>query len=103
MVIWPSARSAREAKTLVLAGLAPVAQLDRASVYGTEGQRFESSRAHFRKTLEMGPCRQALVGIALRYEVVSPAVRSQQNLERVAECRLGAGEGFGQLDQLRGA
>src|SRR5436189_227003 len=24
---------------------APVAQLDRASVYGTEGQRFESSRA----------------------------------------------------------
>ena len=25
---------------------APVAQLDRASVYGTEGQRFESSRAH---------------------------------------------------------
>src|SRR3954465_13474980 len=25
--------------------LAPVAQLDRASVYGTEGQRFESSRA----------------------------------------------------------
>jgi hypothetical protein len=27
------------------AALAPVAQLDRASVYGTEGQRFESSRA----------------------------------------------------------
>src|SRR3954464_13020196 len=26
---------------------APVAQLDRASVYGTEGQRFESSRARF--------------------------------------------------------
>jgi hypothetical protein len=28
---------------------APVAQLDRASVYGTEGQRFESSRARVRK------------------------------------------------------
>src|SRR4051812_12076267 len=28
-----------------LRGRAPVAQLDRASVYGTEGQRFESSRA----------------------------------------------------------
>src|SRR6266566_7581593 len=28
-----------------LRGSAPVAQLDRASVYGTEGQRFESSRA----------------------------------------------------------
>src|SRR4051794_4438534 len=27
---------------------APVAQLDRASVYGTEGQRFESSRARSR-------------------------------------------------------
>lgn len=27
---------------------APVAQLDRASVYGTEGQRFESSRAHYK-------------------------------------------------------
>ncbi len=29
-----------------MAPAAPVAQLDRASVYGTEGQRFESSRAH---------------------------------------------------------
>src|SRR5688572_9254089 len=28
-----------------LSAAAPVAQLDRASVYGTEGQRFESSRA----------------------------------------------------------
>ena len=26
--------------------MAPVAQLDRASVYGTEGQGFESSQAH---------------------------------------------------------
>src|SRR3954469_17053692 len=31
--------------TLVARFAAPVAQLDRASVYGTEGQRFESSRA----------------------------------------------------------
>src|SRR4051794_24453965 len=34
---------------------APVAQLDRASVYGTEGQRFESSRARFK-----GPAKQGL-------------------------------------------
>ncbi len=33
---------------------APVAQLDRASVYGTEGQRFESSRARSRIWLRMG-------------------------------------------------
>ena len=32
-----------------LGGSAPVAQLDRASVYGTEGQRFESSRARTKK------------------------------------------------------
>ena len=31
---------------------APVAQLDRASVYGTEGQRFESSRARYEEGLE---------------------------------------------------
>src|SRR4051812_23441306 len=36
-------------------GAAPVAQLDRASVYGTEGQRFESSRARFK-----GPAKQGL-------------------------------------------
>src|SRR4051812_31591707 len=34
--------------------LAPVAQLDRASVYGTEGHRFESCRARFRKALHSG-------------------------------------------------
>src|SRR5215212_3016327 len=33
---------------------APVAQLDRASVYGTEGQRFESSRARCRIPLGKG-------------------------------------------------
>jgi hypothetical protein len=38
-----SRRGRTEATTL--GDLAPVAQLDRASVYGTEGQRFESSRA----------------------------------------------------------
>src|SRR3954453_22451346 len=36
-------------------GAAPVAQLDRASVYGTEGQRFESSRAR-----DEGPAKQGL-------------------------------------------
>ena len=48
-----SARSSRAAvrapvpqRASRLRRLAPVAQLDRASVYGTEGQRFESSRAH---------------------------------------------------------
>src|SRR4051812_47904923 len=33
---------------------APVAQLDRASVYGTEGQRFESSRARSRSPATAG-------------------------------------------------
>src|SRR3954471_8965479 len=36
---------------------APVAQLDRASVYGTEGQRFESSRARSRIPLGGGDFR----------------------------------------------
>src|SRR5918998_6160289 len=40
--------------TATLAHRAPVAQLDRASVYGTEGQRFESSRARIRG-LALGP------------------------------------------------
>ena len=33
-------------RTATIARLAPVAQLDRASVYGTEGREFESLRAH---------------------------------------------------------
>src|SRR3954467_823470 len=33
---------------------APVAQLDRASVYGTEGQRFESSRARQKTPAQRG-------------------------------------------------
>src|SRR4051812_9965137 len=37
-----------------LRGRAPVAQLDRASVYGTEGQRFESSRARLRSPANSG-------------------------------------------------
>ena len=36
---------------------APVAQLDRASVYGTEGQRFESSRARYTTRKIMSICR----------------------------------------------
>src|SRR3954469_952409 len=42
--------------------LAPVAQLDRASVYGTEGQRFESSRARAGM-----PWLSRTRGLALRY------------------------------------
>src|SRR3954452_1698218 len=38
-------RAARYTRDAASRGPAPVAQLDRASVYGTEGQRFESSRA----------------------------------------------------------
>jgi len=53
---------------------APVAQLDRASVYGTEGQRFESSRARLRNPrkhggfLRYGAGREALErrGVPLR-------------------------------------
>src|SRR4051794_5953829 len=40
---------------------APVAQLDRASVYGTEGQRFESSRARFK-----GPAKRGLLSFSGR-------------------------------------
>src|SRR3954462_209218 len=44
---------------------APVAQLDRASVYGTEGQRFESSRARWISpaptSLQQDCCRTAMV------------------------------------------
>src|SRR6201999_2750354 len=39
------AARARIAAATLWCRTAPVAQLDRASVYGTEGQRFESSRA----------------------------------------------------------
>jgi hypothetical protein len=48
-VIWLARSDGREAKSLVFTGSAPVAQLDRASVYGTEGQRFESSQARSRR------------------------------------------------------
>ena len=55
---------------------APVAQLDRASVYGTEGQRFESSRARLRKAWKpvLGGGRDALadpgpVGTARGYQM----------------------------------
>ena len=41
-------RRDRPMATAILGRHAPVAQLDRASVYGTEGQRFESSRARYR-------------------------------------------------------
>src|SRR3954465_2563980 len=41
----PDRLSPVNARAATLRGRAPVAQLDRASVYGTEGQRFESSRA----------------------------------------------------------
>ena len=44
--------SARERSrgSATLGRRAPVAQLDRASVYGTEGHRFESCRARFEKS-----------------------------------------------------
>jgi integrase len=44
-VISPRPFRSSEAESLDWAGSAPVAQLDRASVYGTEGQGFESLRA----------------------------------------------------------
>src|SRR3954462_1148685 len=45
--IPPSPLAPPAAARLSAAAQAPVAQLDRASVYGTEGQRFESSRARY--------------------------------------------------------
>ena len=47
---------------------APVAQLDRASVYGTEGQRFESSRARWRR-----PASRASVTVRRSAAAASPA------------------------------
>jgi hypothetical protein len=44
-MIRPSHSDGGETPWPRLAGLAPVAQLDRASVYGTEGREFESLRA----------------------------------------------------------
>src|SRR5215213_10947849 len=41
----PALSAKKGTATLLARFAAPVAQLDRASVYGTEGQRFESSRA----------------------------------------------------------
>src|SRR3954451_1370773 len=45
---------------------APVAQLDRASVYGTEGQRFESSRARCRTRRIMRICREFVLARSTR-------------------------------------
>src|SRR3954453_7116428 len=58
--------------------IAPVAQLDRASVYGTEGQRFESSRARYKT-----PAKQAL------YTAVAPGRASA--LGTSSRHRLGPG------------
>src|ERR671926_369484 len=44
----PPHRGPRGPAAILEAPHAPVAQLDRASVYGTEGQRFESSRARWK-------------------------------------------------------
>src|SRR5947207_15825101 len=51
--IWkPDSRLPKHVATLLCR--APVAQLDRASVYGTEGQRFESSRARLGNRMVLG-------------------------------------------------
>ena len=47
IVIQPTRSDGREPKTLVFTGSAPVAQLDRASVYGSGGRGFESLQARF--------------------------------------------------------
>ncbi len=49
-MIWPSGSCSGSAVSPRLAGSAPVAQLDRASVYGTEGREFESLRARLTVT-----------------------------------------------------
>jgi hypothetical protein len=66
----PARSGPRRALDSRAARLAPVAQLDRASVYGTEGQRFESSRA---RSLSQ-PNRRSEQGLWLRVETgESPA------------------------------
>ena len=49
------------------AASAPVAQLDRASVYGTEGQRFESSRARQENPANSEVCTVGLVPFQRAY------------------------------------
>src|SRR3954462_4954622 len=59
---------------------APVAQLDRASVYGTEGQRFESSRARW-------------VGLLQEPAIVAESTTRPLRQERVRQLHCcGAGE-----------
>src|ERR1700735_61979 len=53
-VISPSVEASASPAGVYTGGAAPVAQLDRASVYGTEGQRFESSRARTRMPRKSG-------------------------------------------------
>src|SRR3954470_2387667 len=50
----PSATRRRADGRYARSRLAPVAQLDRASVYGTEGHRFESCRARSKSPAQQG-------------------------------------------------
>src|SRR4051812_27233427 len=59
-------RAARYTRDAASRGPAPVAQLDRASVYGTEGHRFESCRARFGKPRSGGVFSSSIAGARIR-------------------------------------
>ena len=72
--------SKKRAKTHVFIGYAPVAQLDRASVFGTEGCRFEPYRVHLSKalqakTLELKAPQQIAVELFLFPPLIPPQMR----------------------------
>src|SRR5258707_2068963 len=90
-------RSSARAPALDWPTAAPVAQLDRASVYGTEGQRFESSRARseLSRLVERDPAPQAVAGCGTatappRAETLSGSITSQETASQRA-CRPAGG------------
>src|SRR5215218_3718118 len=66
-----------------LARRAPVAQLDRASVYGTEGHRFESCRARLESPANVGPFRLPTRSTARRTPAVPRAIRCRLPARRL--------------------
>src|SRR5215212_6797644 len=75
---------------------APVAQLDRASVYGTEGQRFESSRARSKTPVNTGVFVGLIFGLGdRRSNGQGPYLQGCEG-DRLAPARL-SGDFFGDI------
>jgi len=81
---------------------APVAQLDRASVYGTEGQRFESSRARSTETaLESQISRRAVIPTRVLGGNRWEQQRCHGNLDRAPVAARSLGGVFGEAIERR--